>query len=168
MRLNLRRKRARAGVRLLGPNYLGTYSPRGKLTFPSGARRDRFYRRHIAVGRPFNGHHQARPVARPAVQRAGDDREQHRRHPARIGGLLSGRSADQGVGLYIEDVKDARAFFDLLRSEKATKPVVILKGGRSGQGRLAAASHTGALAGDDKAWDALAQPGACGAGRHRR
>jgi acyl-CoA synthetase (NDP forming) len=33
--------------------------------------------------------------------------------------------------------------------------VVILKGGRSRQGRLAAASHTGALAGDDRAWEAL-------------
>ena len=43
-----------------------------------------------------------------------------------------------------------------MKSAKATKPVVILKGGRSNQGRLAAASHTGALAGDDRAWDALA------------
>jgi acyl-CoA synthetase (NDP forming) len=34
--------------------------------------------------------------------------------------------------------------------------MVILKGGRSNLGRLAAASHTGALAGDEKAWDALA------------
>jgi acyl-CoA synthetase (NDP forming) len=33
--------------------------------------------------------------------------------------------------------------------------VVILKGGRSSLGRLAAASHTGALAGDEKAWSAL-------------
>jgi acyl-CoA synthetase (NDP forming) len=62
----------------------------------------------------------------------------------------------KAVGLYVEDIKEGRAFFDLLRSAKATKPVVILKGGRSKLGRLAAASHTGALAGDDKAWTALA------------
>src|SRR3546814_5543780 len=55
------------------------------------------------------------------------------------------------VGLYLEDVKSGRAFFDLLRSPKATKPVVILKGGLSSHGRTAAASHTGALAGDDRA-----------------
>src|SRR3546814_5130337 len=60
------------------------------------------------------------------------------------------------VGLYLEDVKSGRAFFDLLRSPKATKPVVILKGGLSSHGRTAAASHTGALAGDDRAWRALA------------
>ena len=71
------------------------------------------------------------------------------------------------IGLYLEDVKEGRAFFDLLRSAKATKPVVILKGGRSQQGRLAAASHTGALAGDDRAWEALAEPVAGGAGRRR-
>ncbi len=41
------------------------------------------------------------------------------------------------IGLYLEDIKDGRSFFDLLRSPKATKPVVILKGGRSRQGRLA-------------------------------
>jgi acyl-CoA synthetase (NDP forming) len=61
----------------------------------------------------------------------------------------------KAIGLYVEDIKEGRAFFDLLRSDKATKPVVILKGGRSNLGRLAAASHTGALAGDEKAWDAL-------------
>ena len=59
------------------------------------------------------------------------------------------------IGLYLEDIKNGRAFFDLLRSSKAVKPVVILKGGRSGQGRLAAASHTGALAGDERAWEAM-------------
>ena len=59
------------------------------------------------------------------------------------------------IGLYLEDIKDGRSFFDLLRSPKATKPVIVLKGGRTRQGRLAAASHTGALAGDDRAWDAL-------------
>src|SRR3546814_10219302 len=46
--------------------------------------------------------------------------------------------------------------FRALRSPKATKPVVILKGGLSSHGRTAAASHTGALAGDDRAWRALA------------
>ena len=48
------------------------------------------------------------------------------------------------------------AFFNLLRSQEATKPVIILKGGRSPQGQLAAVSHTGALAGDERAWEALA------------
>jgi acyl-CoA synthetase (NDP forming) len=62
----------------------------------------------------------------------------------------------RAVGLYIEDVREGRAFFDLLRSHPAPKPVVVLKGGRTAAGREAAASHTGALAGDNRAWEALA------------
>jgi acyl-CoA synthetase (NDP forming) len=49
----------------------------------------------------------------------------------------------------------------MLRAAKAKKPVVILKGGRTGQGLAAAASHTGSLAGDDRAWIALSRQTGC-------
>jgi acyl-CoA synthetase (NDP forming) len=39
--------------------------------------------------------------------------------------------------------------------------VVILKGGRTSLGRMAAASHTGSLAGDDRAWVALSRQTGC-------
>jgi acyl-CoA synthetase (NDP forming) len=61
------------------------------------------------------------------------------------------------VGLYVESVKDGRRLFELLKADGASKPVVILKGGRSRQRQRAAASHTGALAGDDRAWRALSK-----------
>jgi acyl-CoA synthetase (NDP forming) len=61
------------------------------------------------------------------------------------------------IGLYLEDVKDGRRFFDLLRASRARKPVVILRGGRSRQGRAAAVSHTGAMAGDERAWECVAR-----------
>ena len=155
---DLAEKARRAGVRVLGPNCLGTYSPRGKLTFPSGAPQE--------VG-SIGVISQSGGLSTDIIKRG-------QWRGLRFSGLVTiGNSIDvtpdellayyladpltKAIGLYIEDVKDARAFFNLLRSEKATKPVVILKGGRSGQGRLAAASHTGALAGDDKAWDALAR-----------
>jgi acyl-CoA synthetase (NDP forming) len=158
LEIDLAEKARRAGVRVLGPNCLGTYSPRGKLTFPSGAPQELG---SIGVVSQSGG------LSTDIIKRG-------QWRGLRFSGLVTiGNSVDvtphellayyladpltKAVGLYIEDVKDARAFFDLLRSEKATKPVVILKGGRSGQGRLAAASHTGALAGDDKAWDALAR-----------
>ena len=41
------------------------------------------------------------------------------------------------------------------RALDAGKPVVMLKAGRSAEGRAAAASHTGALASDDKVFDAF-------------
>ena len=65
------------------------------------------------------------------------------------------------VGFYIETAKDGRRLFEMLRAAKAKKPVVILKGGRTGQGLAAAASHTGSLAGDDRAWVALSRQTGC-------
>jgi acyl-CoA synthetase (NDP forming) len=65
------------------------------------------------------------------------------------------------IGLYIEAAGDGRRLFELLRGAGAAKPVVILKGGRTRQGRAAAASHTGSLAGDDRAWVALSKQTGC-------
>src|SRR5690606_7146953 len=78
--------------------------------------------------------------------------------------LLEYYLADPGtrvVGLYLEAVRNGRRLFELLKANRAAKPVVILKGGRTQQGRLAAASHTGALAGDDRVWVALSRQAGC-------
>jgi acyl-CoA synthetase (NDP forming) len=66
------------------------------------------------------------------------------------------------IGLYLEDIRDTDAFRRaLLRAAAAGKPVIAIKSGRSQAGAQAAASHTGALAGDDSLYDAcLAQCGA--------
>jgi acyl-CoA synthetase (NDP forming) len=65
------------------------------------------------------------------------------------------------IGMYIEAARDGRRLFEMLRDAKARKPVVILKGGRTRLGRMAAASHTGSLAGDDRAWIALSRQTGC-------
>lgn len=66
------------------------------------------------------------------------------------------------IGLYLEDIRDTRAFrVALTRAAAAGKPVIAIKSGRSQAGAAAAASHTGALAGDDALYDAcLLQHGA--------
>jgi len=55
---------------------------------------------------------------------------------------------------YVEGIADGRRFFDTLSAAAATKPVVLLKAGRSAEGARAVSSHTGALAGSDAAFDA--------------
>jgi acetate---CoA ligase (ADP-forming) len=55
---------------------------------------------------------------------------------------------------YLEGVSDGRAFFAALRAAAARKPCVLLKAGRSAEGARAVSSHTGALAGSDRAFDA--------------
>ena len=58
------------------------------------------------------------------------------------------------VGLaYLEGISDGRALFDELADAARRKPLVLLKGGATTGGARAAASHTGALATDDKVFD---------------
>jgi acetyl coenzyme A synthetase (ADP forming)-like protein len=55
---------------------------------------------------------------------------------------------------YLEGIADGRAFFAALAAAAARKPCVLMKGGRSLEGARAVSSHTGALAGSDRAFDA--------------
>lgn len=54
---------------------------------------------------------------------------------------------------YIEDVVDGKNFIDVVTKASMQKPVIILKSGTSESGAKAASSHTGALAGSDRAYD---------------
>lgn len=147
-----------AGIRLIGPNCLGTHSPRGRLTFV-----DRAAAEPGAVGVLSQSGGLAADILRRGQVRG-----------VRYSGLVSvGNCADVGVndllgflladphtrviGLYLENAASGRALFELLRSAGARKPVVILKGGRTQQGQQVAASHTGALATDYRLWTALAR-----------
>jgi acyl-CoA synthetase (NDP forming) len=56
---------------------------------------------------------------------------------------------------YIEGLDDGRRLVDDVRAMRAAgKDVVLLKVGRSDAGKVAARSHTGAMAGSDRAWQA--------------
>ena len=60
------------------------------------------------------------------------------------------------VGLaYVEGIADGRAFFDRIRTVTERMPLVLLKGGATAGGQLAAASHTGALASNDRIFDGM-------------
>ena len=56
------------------------------------------------------------------------------------------------VGLYIESVKDGRAFMNSIKA--CNKPVLVVKSGRSKAGARATASHTGSMAGSDEIYTA--------------
>ena len=150
------------GMRLIGPNCLGLYTPRGRVTFAeigpeevggvgivsqSGGLGTDIIRRGFARGLKFSG---LVTVGNCADIGPND--------------LLQFYFADpqtKVIGMYIEAAKDGRQLFEILRGARAVKPVVILKGGRTSQGRAAAVSHTGSLAGDDRAWVALSKQTGC-------
>jgi len=64
--------------------------------------------------------------------------------------------ADTDVALtYVEGIADGRRFRRAAERLTRTKPLVLVKGGARAEGQRAAASHTGALASDDRVFDGL-------------
>ena len=56
--------------------------------------------------------------------------------------------------LYIESLTNTRKFMSAARAVSRVKPIIAVKAGRSQAGAQAAASHTGAMAGEDDVYDA--------------
>ncbi len=58
------------------------------------------------------------------------------------------------IVIYMESIGDASAFLSAAREVSLTKPIIVIKAGRTAQAAKAAASHTGALTGSDEVLDA--------------
>ncbi|MEU8132452.1 acetate--CoA ligase family protein [Streptodolium elevatio] len=147
----------RAGVRLLGPNCLGVYAPSGRQTFQLGVSAE-----PGGVG-----------VVSQSGGLAGDIVAAGTRRGLRFSGLVTiGNAIDVGaaelvehfvddpatevIGMYLEGTRGGeRLARAVLRAGAHRKPVVVLAGGLSRQGARAVASHTGALAGEERMWQAL-------------
>ncbi|MHB1784707.1 MAG: CoA-binding protein [Acidimicrobiales bacterium] len=146
------------GVRVLGPNCLGTFSPRGRLTFVDRAPTD-----EGVVGIVSQSGGLGVDIIRRGKNRG-----------LQFSGLVTvGNSVDVGpndllryyladqhtrvIGLYLEGIEDGRQLFELLMQARGVKPVALLKGGRTALGRRAATSHTGSMMTDDRIWTALAR-----------
>jgi len=150
----LRRVR-RAGLRLIGPNCMGLYVPKQ------------------GIGFKYNFPLEPGPVAFLS-QSGGNCAELVYRGSLR--GLRFSKVISYGngldltesdfleylaadpetavVGAYTEGVQDGRRFLAAMKGLAASKPVVLLKGGRTAAGARSVASHTGALAGAKAVWDA--------------
>jgi acetyltransferase len=64
--------------------------------------------------------------------------------------FLAGDPETQVILLYLESIKQGDAFIQACRKATRTKPIIAIKVGRTNAGRRASASHTGALAADDR------------------
>ena len=72
--------------------------------------------------------------------------------------LLAPTAADgytHVIALYLEGIRSGREFIEQARAVIKSKPIIALKVGRFESGRRAAASHTGALAGEESAYNAV-------------
>ena len=157
----LRRARE-TGVRLIGPNCMGLHDPAWGISF----RPDLPKRAGPVAFLSQSGNNTSEVLLHSAVRGIGISTA------LSYGNALDLDEADYFtylaqdkrttvIGAYIEGVRDGRRFLDALRTAANTKPVVVLKGGRTQAGARSAVSHTAALAGSSEVWrGALRQAGA--------
>ncbi|HUV43945.1 MAG TPA: CoA-binding protein [Dehalococcoidales bacterium] len=160
--LNQARK---AGIRLIGPNCMGVYYPGERISFSSGMPTE-----SGSVGLASQSGSAIHEIVDMAAQRG-------LRFSKAIsyGNALDFNESDyleyfaqdsetKVIMMYIEGVRDGRRFYDTLRRTTATKPVIIVKGGRGQSGVRATASHTASLAGSMQVWETMvSQAGAVSA-----
>ncbi|GIW19837.1 MAG: hypothetical protein KatS3mg065_0133 [Chloroflexota bacterium] len=56
----------------------------------------------------------------------------------------------ESIVIYMETIGDARSFLSAAREVALTKPIIVIKPGRTAEAARAAASHTGSLTGSDE------------------
>ena len=145
------------GVRIVGPNCLGYIRPAMNLnvTFahviPPGGR-VAFFSQSGALGTAILDWAAANSVGFSAFVSVGSMAD------VDFGDLIDYFGADthtSSIILYIESITDARKFMSAARHFAKSKPIIVVKSGRSARSALAAASHTGAIAGDDTLYSAV-------------
>ena len=147
-----------ANTRVIGPNCIGVYSPAGRQAFllnaphasgtvsvvsqsgglsgdviTTGARRGVRFSKVLSIGNAIDV------------------------TPGEVLDWLVDDPDTAVIGLYLEGAISAGRLVDALRRARGEKPVVLLVGGESTQGAVAVASHTGALAGEQRVWEAIAR-----------
>ena len=65
----------------------------------------------------------------------------------------------KSIVIYMESIGDARSFLSAAREVALTKPIIVIKAGRTEAAAKAAASHTGSLTGSDEVLDAAFRRG---------
>ena len=150
------RRAKKGGVRIIGPNCMGVYHPKQGMGWSED-----FSTEPGTVGMAFQSSYAAHDFINMVMPRgirfskvigfgnATDFNESDYLD------YLSSDPETKIILMYIEGVKDGRRFLATLRKAAATKPVVIIKGGKGAAGTRAAASHTASLAGSREVWETV-------------
>ena len=151
-----------SGMRIVGPNCVGTYCSRsgvtwtGRASFTPGGVSFVSQSGGFAYDLLLSGREEG--IAFDRVVSVGNCMDVQ---IAEFLDHLAAHPTTRVVGVYVEGVRDGRALMDAMRRVSMRKPLVVLKGGRSTEGARSVSSHTGRLAGDYELWrTALRQVGA--------
>jgi acyl-CoA synthetase (NDP forming) len=145
-----------SGMKIVGPNCFGVYSPESALTllpgedFPkeggpvgvlaqSGGFTSSLIRKAMGLGIRFS-------KAVSYGNACGLNETDYLSY-------FAGDEQTRLVAAYIEGVRDGRRFIEVARRTSLAKPVLVWKGGLTGLGGRAVASHTASLGGNRKIWE---------------
>ncbi len=146
----------RHGIRVVGPNCLGVMNPVGRMnaTFAAG------------IANPGRvGFISQSGALLTAILDWAEHEDVGFSSIVSLGSMLDvgwGDAIDylgddpntDSIVIYMETIGDARAFLSAAREVALTKPIIVIKPGRTAQAAKAAASHTGSLTGSDDVLEA--------------
>ena len=146
----------RKGIRILGPNCMGIYYPKSRLSYSPA-----FPKESGPVGVISQSGGNSIYLVRQAALRGvrfskvisyGNARDINE---SDLLEYLANDVDTKIIALYIEGINDGIRFRRAMEAATKEKTVILLKGGATEGGARAAAGHTAALAGSRATWDAL-------------
>ncbi len=152
----IRAEAQRSGIRYLGPNCMGILSPVNSLNASFAA--------HSAEPGSLALLTQSGAICSAILDVAASEKIGFS-HFVSVGSMADLDFADmidylgndpnaRSIIIYMENMTRHRKFMSAARSVSRVKPIIVVKSGRSEAAAKAAASHTGALAGLDEAYNA--------------
>lgn len=144
-------------MRVLGPNIFGHYSSKVALNATFGPRDIRqgnvaIITQSGALGIAMIGKTAVQNIGLSSIISVGNKSDINE---ADLLEYLITQDETKIILMYIEGIQEGEALVKMLKRATREKPVIVIKSGRSKRGAVAAASHTGSLAGSDKVFDAI-------------
>jgi acyl-CoA synthetase (NDP forming) len=147
-----------SGMRLIGPNGMGLYCPQTGLSFFPHLSKDPgpvgIISHSGSLTNMLGTIAPGKGIRFSKVISSGNDGD------LTAADFIAYLSQDHDTGLiggYIEGIKDGPVFLRALKEAARRKPVILWKVGLTPEGSKASASHTGALAGSRRIWEAVAR-----------
>jgi acetyltransferase len=156
------------GMRVLGPNVFGFYSSKVSLNASFGPSEIKpgnvsIITQSGAIGIAMVGKTRVENIGLSSIISVGNKADID--ETALLSYLMT-QDDTRMILMYIEGIKGGSRLVEVLSDAARRKPVVVIKSGRSAKGAMAAASHTGSLAGADKVFDDIVKQ--CGVIRAER
>ena len=152
----------RGNLRVIGPNCMGLYVPKSRFAYwgaePKGSGSLAFLSQSGGHAEMLSQYAQDLGVYFSKMISFGNARGLQ---AADLLEYLAQDADTKIIAIYLEGISHGNRFTQLVKRVNRTKPVIVWKGGLTEAGSRAVASHTGALAGGSRIWDAFfAQTGA--------